>query len=104
MATNKINVDSDTIVLAPTYRCENCCFWQALEPGELSGKTGLCVAHPPVFIGLNGDGTPEFAQPITGIYATCGEWGEFNECKLPNGRIAEGHYRWIFPSDSGDSM
>lgn len=94
--------NKDTTVLPPSCRCENCRFWQQHEPDEIGGKTGLCVRHAPVFIGLDDERIPEFAQPTTGIYATCGEWENIVICIAEGNRTAEGSFRWIFPSDEGE--
>lgn len=104
MATNKIDINPDFIVTPPMNRCENCRFWQQFESDNFGAKTGLCVVHPPVFVGTNEDGVPDFAQPVTGIFATCGEWQEFKKCQLPNGRVSEGPHRWIFPSSADNKV
>lgn len=85
----------ETIVMPPLHRCENCRYWQENEPTEIGGRTGECVRHAPVFARFDEDGVPEFVQPTTGVYATCGEWGEIVE-RAAGKRVAEGPFRWIY--------
>lgn len=97
-----ITKENKNAVLPPSCRCENCRFWQQHEPDEIGGKTGLCIRHAPVFVGLDEERLPEFAQPTTGIYATCGEWENIVLYPAEGGRTAEGSFRWIFPNADGD--
>lgn len=61
----------------PKRRCETCCFWDELgEPV----REGQCRRHPPVWCGKHdSDGLPRFEWPITGVYATCGDWAKEDE-------------------------
>lgn len=95
--------EHETVVLPPLNRCENCLFWQENEPDEFGGRTGTCVCHVPVFIGLDENELPMFAQPTTGVNATCGEWNRIHQVHCAeDARVADGQFRWIFPAQDDD--
>ena len=78
---------SAKVARPPERRCENCGFWEPLgEPGDAIHK-GQCVRHPPVWCGeRDGDGLLRFEWPVTGVYATCGDWAR-----------EDGRYRMRWP-------
>lgn len=90
-------------VLPPMARCEECRYWQEDMDGGC-GRTGRCVAHAPVYVGMDEEGIPMFSQPTTGVYSTCGEFvlvAKDSEPECHDGVLYdyEGAYRWTYPSE-----